>query len=93
MDTLTVYLELPKDMLGTLEVSETRLGARLKELIAIELFREGRISSGKGAELLGVSKAEFIQLLGRHGILYFTESPEDLSREVAAVEKALDTSA
>ena len=63
MNTLTVSLELPKDMLGTLDVSETRLGTRLKELIAIELFREGRISSGKGAELLGVPKVDFIRLL------------------------------
>jgi predicted HTH domain antitoxin len=77
-------------MLGTLDVSETRLGTRLKELIAIELFREGRISSGKGAELLGVPKVDFIRLLGRYGIFYFAESPEDLVRELAAVEKVLD---
>ena len=52
--TMTVALELPRDLLGALEVPQTQLEARLRELIALELFREGRISSGKGAELLGM---------------------------------------
>lgn len=64
--------------------------ARLQELIALELFREGRISSGKGAELLGLSKLEFIQLLAQHGIAYFTESPEELAAEVQMLERLLD---
>jgi len=50
----------------------------LRELIAFELVREGRISTGKGAEMLGVSKWALIQLLAQHGIDYFTETPEEL---------------
>jgi len=53
MDTLTVRLQFPRDLLGALEVPQERLEARLRELIVLQLFREGRISSGKGAELLG----------------------------------------
>lgn len=90
MNTLTVALELPRDLLGALEVPQTQIEARLRELIALELFREGRISSGKGAKLLGISKLAFIQLLGRHGIDYFTESPEELEDEVAMLEQLLD---
>jgi predicted HTH domain antitoxin len=87
---LKISLELPRDLLGALNVPETGLSTRLKELIALELFREGRISSGKGAELLGLSKAEFIQLLARYNINYFTESPAELIAEVAALEQLLN---
>lgn len=59
METLTVGLNLPIDVLDT----ETRWAKRLCELIALELFREGVISAGEGAELMGISKWEFIQLL------------------------------
>ncbi|MFP4395509.1 MAG: UPF0175 family protein [Anaerolineales bacterium] len=90
MNTLTVALELPRDLLGALEVPQTQLEVRLRELIALELFREGRISSGKGAELLGISKLAFIQLLAQQGIDYFTESPEELEDEVAMLEQLLD---
>ena len=86
MSTLTVSLEVPRDLLGALEVPLEQLEARLRELIALELFREGRISSGKGAEVLGLSKLEFIHLLAQHGLSYFTESPEELVADVKVVE-------
>lgn len=89
MHTLTVALELPRDLLGALDVPRTQMEVRLRELIALELFREGRISSGKGAELLGVSKLAFIQLLAQHGVDYFAESPEELTAEVAILEQLL----
>ena len=87
--TLTVSLQFPRDLLGALEVPQEQLEARLRELIALQLFREGRISSGKGAELLGLSKLEFIHLLARHGLFYFTESPEELAAEVKMLEQLL----
>lgn len=89
MSTLTVELELPRDLLGALEVPQMQMEARLRELIALELFREGRISSGKGAELLGVSKPAFVQLLSQHNSNYFTESPEELGPEVAMLDQLL----
>lgn len=65
------------------------MAARVRELIAVELFREGQISSGKGAEILGISKFEFVQLLAQRGVPYFTESPEELSADVATVSELL----
>ena len=90
MEELTVRLNLPRDLLGVLDVSETGLENRLRELIAIELFREGRISSGKGGELVGISKWDFIQLLTRYNIPYFNQTPEDLVAEVKLIETLLD---
>jgi len=89
MSTLTVSLHLPRDLLGALEVPEAQLETRLRGVIALQLFREGRISSGKGAELLGLPKLAFIQLLARHGLSYFTEPPEELAAEVKALEQLL----
>jgi predicted HTH domain antitoxin len=87
MNTVTIELELPRDLLGALEVPQTQMAARVRELIALELFREGRISSGKGAELLGISKLAFVQLLSQRGIDYFTESSEELKAEVEMLDQ------
>jgi predicted HTH domain antitoxin len=87
MDTMTVPIELPRDLLGLLDVPSEHLETRLRELIALELFREGRISSGKGAEMLEMSKLAFVRLLFQHGIPYFTETVEELKVEVAQVEQ------
>ena len=89
MSMLTIALELPRDLLGALEVPQVQIEARLRELIALELFRESRISSGKGAELLGISKLAFIQLLARHQVAYFTGSPEELTAETVTLERLL----
>jgi len=89
MNTVTVALDLPRNLLGALDVPQTQLEARLRELIALELFRERRISSGKGAELLGISKLEFIYLLAQHKISYFTESPDELAGDVTVLEQLL----
>jgi predicted HTH domain antitoxin len=88
--TLKVALELPRDLLGALDVSQAEIEIRLRQLIALELVREGRISSGKGAELLGISKLDFIKLLAEHGVDYFTESPKELAAEVSTLEDLLD---
>lgn len=88
-DSITVELELPRDLLGALEVVEHELGPELKRLIALRLFQEERISSGKAAELLGLSKAEFIDLLGRHGIAHFTETPGEVEAQVEPLRDLL----
>jgi len=93
MDPLTVKLELPRDLLGALDVAEEELEPRLKMLIALGLFREGRISSGKAAELLGQSKETFVGLLDRHGIAYFSETPGEITAQVADVERKLNAAA
>jgi len=89
MNTLRVALDLPRDLLGALDVPKGQLEFRVRELIALELFREGRISSGKGAELLKISKIDFVRLLSRYDIPYFTESPEEVSAEVENLERLM----
>jgi predicted HTH domain antitoxin len=50
----------------------------------IELFRQGRVSSGWAAEKLGISKDEFRQLLSTHDVPYIDMSEEELRQEVEA---------
>lgn len=90
MNDLTVSLQVPRDLLETLDVSENQMAGQLLELVALELFRQGRISTGKGAELLGISKWGFVQILSRHNIPYFTDSPEELEWEVNVAEALLE---
>jgi predicted HTH domain antitoxin len=48
----------------------------------LELYREGLISSGKAAELMGLPRADFIKHAGRQGIPYFQLTREELRREI-----------
>jgi len=58
-----------------------------KEEVALRLFKEGKISSGYGAELLGVSLANFLELIQERGIPLTHYTKEDWEQDKKAVEK------
>ena len=89
MHTVSVSIDLPSDLLGTLDVPRASVERQLRELIAFELVREGRISTGKGADLLKMTKQEFVQLLATRGIDYFTETPDELTDQATALHTLL----
>lgn len=45
-----------------------------KLLIASKLYEQGKLSLGEGAELAGVSKRTFIELLGNYNVSVFNYS-------------------
>lgn len=92
MSLLRVEVELPSEVLSLSGVSRDSLGRNAREWIVLELFREGRISSGKAAEILGLSKGQFIDLLHRLEIDYLDSSPSELGAELAWAESARGTS-
>jgi predicted HTH domain antitoxin len=52
-------------------------------IIASRLYEEGRLSSGQAAEVAGLSKRAFIELLGRYGVSVFSTSVADLESDMA----------
>ena len=61
----------------------------IKEAAVLELYREGKISSGKAAEILGMDRFEFIRYAGKKGIPYIRMTSEELEEEVKLLEKTL----
>jgi predicted HTH domain antitoxin len=88
MADLKVEIELPQSLLAALDIPEAELGRQAREWVLLELFQEGKISSGKAAQTLGLSKAQFLALLGQRNLPYFHGDMSDLEREVAAAESA-----
>lgn len=52
----------------------------------MSLFTESRISSGKAAQLLRLTRVEFLRLLRLRGVAYIDYTPEELAEEFDAVE-------
>ena len=72
-------------------LNQTEIEQRVTEWLVLSLFTEGRISSGKAARLLNISRVAFLSLLRQRGIDYLNYSPDEVAEELAAVE-ALKTS-
>jgi len=88
-EKITVNLSLPSDLLGAMNIHQTALPLKIKELMALELFRENVISTGKAAELLNISKIAFIDILKRYNIDYFSESQAELTHQISMVDALL----
>ena len=50
-----------------------------KLLLAIKLYEQGQVSSGKAAELAGYSKGAFLEILGKQGIAVFNSPADELA--------------
>lgn len=55
------------------------------EWLVFSLFKDGHISSGKAARLLGLARVEFLALLRRRGVAYVDYSEAEMAEELAAV--------
>ena len=77
----TFSIDLEDDLVALLRQSNHPVGRAVRELIVLELYRRGSISSDKAAPLLGMSRMEFIQYASRSGILYFTMTEDEWMNE------------
>ncbi|MDR3197113.1 MAG: UPF0175 family protein [Planctomycetaceae bacterium] len=74
MTTLTLQLELPDNFV----ISEHEA----KMMFAAKLYDEGKLTAGKAAAMVGISKRDFLWEVPQYGIRYYADvTPEDLKRE------------
>jgi predicted HTH domain antitoxin len=52
-------------------------------IVAARLYEEGKVSAGQAAEIVGLSKRTFIELLGKYGVSVFSTSISDLKSDIA----------
>jgi len=68
-----VNVELAEDLLALADLGESAPSRAAAKLIALELFRENRVSLGKAAELAGVSPDEFMEFAAQRDVpLHYT---------------------
>lgn len=51
-------------------------------LVASRLYEKGKLSLGQAAEMAGLSKRAFAELLGRYGVSIFNAPTEDLLSDI-----------
>jgi predicted HTH domain antitoxin len=64
----------------TLQIPDTVDEKDIKMQVATSLFEKGVLSSGQAAELVGISKRDFLKTAGNYGVSIFGESTEDLEK-------------
>jgi predicted HTH domain antitoxin len=85
MDTRSLQIEYPADLLGESGADELQRLAR--EAFYVRLYQLGKIASGRAGAMLGLSRSDFLDLLGRYGVSYFDDQ-SDLAEDVRNAQRA-----
>lgn len=84
MSAITVQLD--EDLAALFHSFNQSLQDTARELMVLELYRRGTISSGKAAQLLGMERVAFIQHASRLGIAFFDMTEDEWAAERAQAD-------
>ncbi|MCW5912224.1 MAG: UPF0175 family protein [Cyclobacteriaceae bacterium] len=68
MDTKTISIEFPPDILLALNESEAEFKKRVKVALAVRLYKLQKLTLGKSAQLAGMSRYEFENVLSENEV-------------------------
>jgi predicted HTH domain antitoxin len=74
----TILLNIP----DTVDLNDREV----KMLLASRLYEKGKLSLGQAAELVGLSKRAFMEILGDYDVSIFNISREDLDNDIKNAE-------
>jgi predicted HTH domain antitoxin len=82
MNTMTI--ELPVEGLPSPAELPNNFSDEARYLLALKLFEQGRISSGKAGRLAGMGRVEFLLAASRDGVPVVDMTDEEMAEEFAA---------
>ena len=79
-----VPLNIPEEVILDLRENRTEIVSQVKVMVAIEFYKNRKVSLGYCAEIAEMSKEEFVKCLGRNGVSIFGfDSDEEFMEELA----------
>lgn len=76
-------IEVPEEVRLCLNVSPAQFSVEIRMAAAAKLYEMGRLSSGRAAELAGISRVRFLHELGRYDVASFDLSEDELAQDIA----------
>lgn len=81
MTVQQVTIDVPEKVLLAEKMDTAAFGRELRVLAAVKMYELGRLTSGRAAELAGMSRVEFLLALKRYNVFPFASELEELESE------------
>jgi predicted HTH domain antitoxin len=79
----TASIDLPETALIALGTTQDKLDREIVVAAVVKWFELGILSQGKAAEVLGISRAEFLDVLSRYRVSAWQYSKDELDEELS----------
>ncbi len=86
--TRTIKIELPDALVAALD-SLDGIEDRAWKALVLDLLRDGAISQGRAANLLGITRYDILDLMASHYIPSGPRTPEEVDQEVESAMRYL----
>lgn len=77
-----IQIGFPEELLLHLRMSNTEFSQEMKKMALLKIYELGKISSGKAAILLGISKVAFVELLHQYKVSIFNDEEQYLEDDI-----------
>ena len=82
METEKLKIKYPSGFETAIPMTREELEHHIRLMAALKMFELGKVSSGKAAELAGISRVEFLETCGRYRVSIFNYPPEKAEEEL-----------
>ena len=76
-----IVIEIPDEVLISLKETPSEFSKDMLMLAAVKLYQMGKLSSGRAAQLAGVTRVSFLQSLSKYGVPIFDLTHEELKSD------------
>lgn len=86
MRTERVTFNVPVDILASLKIGAGGLEADMRRSLAVQYYKNKRLSLGKSAKLAGMNRLDFMDYLAAEGCVVFDYDESALKEELKGIE-------
>ena len=83
----TISFDIPLDLLASLKIGASALAEQIRLLAAIAYFQDKKLSLGKAAQLAGLNRLDFMDILAQKGIVIFDYDETEVLVELEGVQQ------
>lgn len=84
----SVTIDVPQELIDEIGSLDT-LAAQAQRALVLDLLREGRLSQGRAARLLGLTRYDILDLMAEHRIVSGPLTAEEVDRDLEAARRGM----